>query len=259
MRRALARGFAFGALALLGCSEPTAPAAPNQDAAALTHPVLDGVTWGLEWDRRDAVVNEVDWSVTNDLGFTFAVDAGWLVNYSVTLVPCPDTVASGAWERLLGIGLAHADHPDFDDPSELTPKHPESLARPGSTALGAIAFDPVQYCQVHWLVAQADAGAQATDGTDLSDVSLAVSADWVGPETAGRLDITTGWTHGVLLDLAMPSEPAAGHATVTLVRSLDGLFDGVDPTTHTDLEIAWTLLSNLVEHATVRLALDPKR
>ncbi len=252
----------LGAVALLGCSEgERLPLEPGGDEAAV-HPVLDGVSWGVDWNLGEAEYTEEGWAITNDLGFTFVLEAGWLVDYSLTLVPCTDTVADAGWERLLGIGVAHAHHVEFDDPSEVVPQHPEGLGSPGPAGLGALSFGAATYCSVHWLVASADEGALAPDGTDLSDVALSVSARWQGAETAGALDLSTEWTNGVLLDLqVVPSdlgdEPV--HGRVTVVRSLGHLFDGVDPTVHTDLQIAWALLSNLVEQAEVRFELDPKR
>lgn len=230
---------------------------------ATVNPVLDGVTWGVDWDLGSAEYTEEGWAVTNDLGFTFALEAGWLVDYSLTLVPCADAVADAGWERLLGIGLAHAHHVEFDDPSEVIPQHPEALEAPGYTPLGALAFDPATYCSVHWLVASADEGVRAPDGTDLADVALSVAARWEGAETSGVLDLATEWTNGVLLDLRVDPADLAGdepvHGTVTVVRSLDGLFDGIDPVANTDLEIAWAMLTNLVEQAEVRFHADAKR
>jgi hypothetical protein len=252
-------------LVLLGCDAErvvldVSPTADAEEASA--NPVLDGVTWGLDWDLGGAEYTEAGWAITNDLGFTFVLEDGWLIDYSLTLVPCADSVADAGWERFLGIGLAHAHHSIFDDPSQVEPQHPEELAAPGFDSLESVSFSPATYCSVHWLVAKADDGAIAPDGSDLSNVALSVSTRWEGAESSGVLELSTEWTNGVLLDLTVPEselteEPT--HASVTVVRSLAGLFDGIDPTVSTELEAAWVLLTNLVDQAEVRFEVDVKR
>ncbi len=255
----------LSALVLLGCdaerhSLDVSPTDDAQEAGA--NPVLDGVTWGLDWDLGEVEYTEAGWAITNDLGFTFVLEEGWLVDYSLTLVPCADSVADAGWERFLGIELAHADHSIFDDPSQVQPQHPEALAAPGFEIVDSLSFSAARYCSVHWLVARADDGVSAPDGTDLSNIALSLTARWEGAETSGVLDLSTEWTNGVLMDLTVPEsgvtdEPT--HAQVTVVRSLAGLFDGIDPTVSTELEAAWVLLTNLVEQAEVRYEVDVKR
>ena len=72
------------------------------------------------------------------------LEAGWLVDYALTMVPCEDTVADAAWERFLGIRTAHAGHEYFDDPSEITPQHPEALDALGYAAISELSFDPAK-------------------------------------------------------------------------------------------------------------------
>jgi len=249
------------AVALLGCAEEPSTTPETSAEATLESPLLDGVTWGLDWDLGDAEYTDAGWSITNDLGFTFVLEAGWLIDYALTMVPCEDTVADAGWERLLGIRTAHAGHEYFDDPSEITPQHPEALDALGYAALSELSFEPATYCHVHWLVAKADEGTVAPDGTDLSGVALQLTARWEGAETSGALNLSTEWTNGVLLDFGVSEGTLADeavHGEVTVVRSLGGLFDGIDPTLHTELEIAWALLSNLVEQAEVRFAVGAR-
>lgn len=253
----MSRALLLSALVLAGCASDEAlvlGAVPAEDS--LASPLVDGVSWGLDWDLGTAELTDGGWAITNDLGFTFVLEGGWLLDYSLTMVPCDDAVADAGWERFFGIRTAWAGNGDWDDPSEIMPQHPEALDAIGATTFEPLTFDAVAYCHVHWLIARGDEGTTAADGTDLSGVALQVAARWEGAETSGVLDITTEWTNGVLLDVGVPEDHAAAsapvHAEVTVVRSLDGLFDGIDPTVHTDLEIAWALLTNLVEQADVR-------
>ena len=113
---------ALAALLLAGCEAAGEGAAPGD--AATDGVELQSVTWGLSWDDSGVSRSpDGSWAVTNDLGIDFVVESAWLVSYSASLVPCEDEeleVAVRSWpERLLGIGLAHANHPVSDDPSLL--------------------------------------------------------------------------------------------------------------------------------------------
>ena len=137
----------------VGCAQDEGSAldlggsAGTSDEVALA---LTGVDWGLQW--RGVEPEEQGWSVTNDLGITFAVSGGWLLDYSVTLVRCSDAVANagGGWLSLLGIGTAHAGHETYDDPSEVEAQWGEQLRTLESGTLGERTFDSDEYCGVHW-------------------------------------------------------------------------------------------------------------
>ncbi|MCO4773890.1 MAG: hypothetical protein KDA24_27910 [Deltaproteobacteria bacterium] len=235
----------------------------SDDANRLT---LTGVDWNLTW-RGDAV--ESGWSTTNDLGITFTVSEGWLLDYSATLVRCNESVATRApvaprgrrtfspWS-LLG-GTAHAGHEVYDDPSAVEPQWGEALEMLAPVHLGTRSFAPDVYCGVHWLVARADQGVQSEGGTDLSGTSLRLAAHWATDGDEGELVIDSDFTQGVVLEfpdeaLKAPTEATVAH--LSLVRDEQGLFDGVDPRAMNEYAIAWAVLENVAAHVRLEVTLN---
>ena len=241
--------------AALGCAPGEVAGDIALSAASPVHPTLHTIRWALDWD-----LDGVEWtpdgiSITNDLGVTFVVAGGVLLDDSLVAVPCADTVADVGWERWLGVGSAHADHSAFADPSSFEEHQIEPLAAPAARTLGDRSFDPTSYCTVHWLVARADEGTES-DGVDLSGVALSLQARWSGPDGEGALSFETEWTNGALLDLTIEEARQSGEAVaaeITVVRSLGGLFDGVDPATQSELAIAWSVLENLMAGSRLRV------
>lgn len=247
----------------VGCAQDEGSAldlggsAGTSDEVALA---LTGVDWGLQW--RGVEPEEQGWSVTNDLGITFAVSGGWLLDYSVTLVRCSDAVANagGGWLSLLGIGTAHAGHETYDDPSEVEAQWGEQLRTLESGTLGERTFDSDEYCGVHWLVARADVGVTSEDGTELSGTSLSVEGSWSVGEESGDLAMSSDFTQGVVLDFpeaALNAEEGASFADLTLVRDASGLFNGIDPRTMNEYAVAWAMLENLADQVELVVNLRP--
>ena len=101
------------ALLLAGCptADTDAPLvegeAPDVDTTELA---VHSADWNLAW-TDDAADAGGRWTTTTDLGYTVTVEAGWVVDYSVTLAPCDTSVVASRTDRvlsLLGIGTAHA-------------------------------------------------------------------------------------------------------------------------------------------------------
>jgi hypothetical protein len=130
MQRALA------ALCLAGCVVSEAPEIePAMDSDEWTVSATD---WTLGWDWGEAESTVDGWTTTTDEGYLVTVDGGWMVDYAVTLSPCEEeVVAQNRWLSLVGIGTAHADHPDFTDPSRIEPVLAESLRAPEPMTLTA--------------------------------------------------------------------------------------------------------------------------
>lgn len=231
--------------------DPTVETEATDEGPRLT---LDAVTWALAWT---GVTPGETWTTTNDLGVTFTVDGGFLVDYSASLVHCADTVARAEapgpdlWS-LVGVGTAYAADSAIDDPSTVEPQLGEALAALPHTELGSRTFAARAYCSVHWLIARADAGVQADDGTDLSGTSLRVQGTWEDAEGTGVLDLTSDFTQGVLLPL--PEVVAKGsHAEITLVRDAARMFDGLDPRTMNEYAASWTILENLANQVSMKV------
>ena len=252
---------ALAALLLAGC-EAAGEGADSGDAAP-DGVELQSVTWGLSWDDSGVSRSpDGSWAVTNDLGIDFVVESAWLVSYSASLVPCEDEeleVAVRSWpERLLGIGLAHADHAAIDDPSLLpAPVVEDLLSSQGHQV--TVDFTAQRYCQAHYLVARADADWGPTDsGEDLSLVSVALEGSFDAGAGPQPLSVRSGFNYGDLLPLELASLSASvegsGHLAVTLQRDLAGLLDGLDPSRDGENLMAWTVVENAV--AGTRLLLD---
>ena len=110
-------------IVLVGCA--TGTDASTEDAAAGEAGdrfEISAADWTLDWDLGDAVVHEDGgWTATTSEGYVVTVDAGWIVDYSVTLSPCDDEVvaalsdpssdhdvlAAASEHRAACLGLAH--------------------------------------------------------------------------------------------------------------------------------------------------------
>ena len=226
---------------------------PDEVSLALT-----GVSWGLEWTGVQS--DPAGWSVTNNVGVRFEVRSGWLLDYSVTLVRCPEQVADAGfpWLSVLGIGSAHAGHEGYDDPSEVQAQWGEELSSLPDGNLGVRSFPSDRYCGVHWLVARADQGVLSADGTDLSGISLSAQGSWSIGDESGELAIRSEFTQGVVLPFPPDVLDAAAEdsfAEVSISRSAAGMFDGLDPRTMNEYALAWAVLQNLADQAQLRVAL----
>jgi len=219
---------------------------------------LSGVDWGFGWSG--VTPDEDGWSVTNDLGITFSVAGGWLLNYSVTLVRCSETMAnaSTSWLSLIGVGTAHAGHETYEDPSEVEAQWGEQLRMLKNGSLGERTFEGDEYCGVHWLIARADADVFGEDGTELAGTSLSLEGSWrLGGEN-GDLQLRTDFTQGVVLRFPEHTQGVDGgpsFANLTLVRDASQLFDGIDPRIMNDYAVAWAMLENLANEVELSVEL----
>ena len=187
-----------------------------------------------------------------------------MVAYSASLAPCDDNLDAGAGgiAALFPISAARAGHDEQADPSAVPRSYVESLTEPRDTVLGAVAFEPTDYCRVHYLIARADGDTYALpDDTGMNGISLLVEGRYTAPGGAtGRFAIAESNAHGALVDLAEAlDDPSAlgGHAEVTIERSVDQLFDGIELDAVEDDQIGWAVLSNLAKTTRVTVFLQP--
>ena len=81
----------------------------------------------------------------------------------------------------------------------------------------------------------------------MSLVTLRLDGQWsIGQET-GELLVESSFNHGALFDLkGLSSPPSNGQALIELRRDAAALFEGVDPRTVSENQLAWQLTENLV-------------
>jgi len=230
-----------------GCVGPTAePLDSGRSAPAPL--VLDGAQWILDWNTDDVELHDEGWTLTTDRGFEVEIETGWVVNYSVTLVPCASAqqLPTPAWLHLIAGQSAWADHTPYDDPSRIELAQAEDLTSPSSISLQHQTFPLSTYCGMHWLVARGD------PETEIAGTSLRLQGHWAHGDAEGPIDIDTAFANA--LDRDLPSVTGSDHEIIVRVtRQLASLFDGIDLQTDTDDAIAWAILSNLTDHAQVSL------
>lgn len=202
-----------------------------------------------------------------------SVDAGYLVSHSVSLAPCaagpkapPPSSRQGfaPWlERLLSIPSAYAGHGGPADPSAISVPHIESLRSPETLDLGEVSFPAAAYCKVHYLIARADGRARELPrDVDLLGTSLHLAGSVKPPGGAGEapLAVHTSLANGALRDIPVETrgDPAtAARASITVRRELDRIFDGIDFSTASAPSVERRILTNLVNHTSVHVHLEP--
>lgn len=237
-------------------------ASPADDAGEDWNGVqLSSLSWALTWDRSGVEpLADGGWNTTNDLGVQFHVERGWLSSYSASLAPCVTVGDSeqewarlGLLERLLGIGLARADHSTEPDPSALDEPVLEDLVALDDVVLEELSFETQSYCRAHYLVARADADTPdpATD-TTMALVTLRLEGHWSHGDETGPLEVESAFNYGALFELNPESTEGVGpQATVTLERRAARLFDSVEPGAQSTEVLSWQITENLVSDTRV--------
>lgn len=251
---------------LLGVAVLACLAACGDGAATAEEEVLPqevGTTaYTLAWDTTGVAADDDGWTVVTDLGYQVRLDAGWLVNYSVQLVPCEIAKAESravefmraALRGLNPIQTAWAGHGDDNDVTTVFGVV-EDLAHPLSTTSPDVALGETDYCSLHYLVARADQEVvERPEDVDLERLSLTFSGAWSNEEgtESGEFDIATAVGFGVILalpeDMVLGSEDAA-HFVIT--RHLDEVFAGVDFATSDSEDLERAVVRAIVESATL--------
>ncbi len=202
------------------------------------------VTYELAWATDGVTVaDDGSWTVATDTGAVVTVTGGSLATWSTTLLECPhghsllDRVRS-----VLGVDLAAAGHASGGpDAAEAVGPVTQALVDPSSVVLGDGELVEPDYCEAHTAVA-------ATGASDRA-VTLTVEGRWQAPgaEEAVPFTITSRQAWGAIV----PADLGGDVRTVRVVRDLATMFDGVDPTTQSELDQARTVLANLTEHTTL--------
>lgn len=210
----------------------------------------------LDWDlSRVEPADGGAVEITNDLGLTFRVTSGYLVTYSVALVPCPTEVALLERVHDFLIPSAFAGHGGETDPSALSVPHVEWLSDLSRAELETVTFHATRYCNAHYLVARST-GSVTGAGVESVDVALSVEGSVIGMGGDDPFRWTTTLADGVIVPLSVDDDagPDAREVTVTTVRRLGPLFDGIDPGSQSSAQIERALLTNLTDHVQVHIA-----
>ena len=236
--------------ACAGTTEEDLPA-PAEAFAGIE---LSGLRWVFSWDLEGVELAEGSWSTTNDQGVTFTVESGWISSYSAALTPCvvetePEWVSRGLIERLLGIRTARADHAVEVDPSALAAPVLEDLSALQSSDSIPLSFGLMDYCQLHYLVARADAETEDPEpGVRMALVTLLLNGHWSDGEDSGELQVESSLNYGALFSLeGIGESPPGGEARIELRRAAALLFSGVEPSLLSEAELAWKITKNLVD------------
>jgi hypothetical protein len=189
----------------------------------------------LDWDLSGAALDDDGWSILTDLGYEVRLDSGWLVNYTVQLIPCETAqVESSAVEFMRVV---------------------EDLAHPLSTTSSDVGLGQSDYCSLHYLVARADQEVvERPEDIELERLSLTLSGSWTGADGlgTGEFELATALGFGVIL--ALPDELVLGPgdaAHFVITRQLDEVFAGVDFATSDTEDLERAVVRGIVESATL--------
>jgi hypothetical protein len=212
----------LAALLAAGCSvsDPTPEAGVE----------LTSARWRLDWDGAGVQPTSTGGSTTTDQGFDVEVDAGWMVDHTITLAPCANVTARG----VPFVGVAHAHHLEFSDSSEILLSRVTDLTSPQPLGITGGSFGAATCCGFHWLVAR---------------LSLSLSGRWSRGGASGSIAVETSLPNAREYDFPADLAPADGSVSLVITRRLAGLLDGLDFEADNDNAIAWTVLANLVAQA----------
>ena len=245
------------ATTLLGaCGDGVSPEVAAEQAPG-------NVSYSLEWDTSGVEPHrDGGWSVITDLGYEVTLESGWLVTYSVQLVPCPTArapvrqIIDRALVALNPLQTAHAGHGDVRDVSTAV-GIVEDLAVPTIHLRTDLPLGETSYCGLHYLVARADDEVtERPEGVELNRVSVVAIGSWTSSDgtASGDFSISTSTGFGVILDLPEGRIIAPDDAPqLAITRSLAPAFDGVDFESASLVDLERALLRALVESTQVEV------
>ena len=203
------------------------------------------IAYTLDWGWGNAQADQTQgWHVTNNLGYDIHITDGTLVNAAVQLVPCVDST------RLFAPQTAHAGH-GGGKPDETRWVGPlvESLSKPGPIALGSVEIGDHRYCQAHYLLAQNE--LKNGFGIVALEPTIVLTGTYISPNggapVAFRIKTNIAWGGATDLPKAIVNDSGTEQAphSLTLVRNLGMLLDGVDLAAMTPDQQARTVLRSL--------------
>ena len=235
----------------------------SEAAAEFGSAVLE---YSLVWDTEELQRNETgQWELSNELGTSIRLNRGYLSTYSVQLVECPagESVALKWFNRLFGLRMAYAGHPNPEDnPAGVYQSVVENLMEMENRTVGVVDVEPNSYCQLHYLVA----GANEETSSLPQDVNMLGTSVYLegsynvsGSEEWTPFLIHTPLANGVLNNLfadfedqenstAMELQTSGEALLIQVERRLAGFFNGLDFPGMTASELERQVLRNIVNH-----------
>ena len=246
-------------------SSETSPGDVMAGSGAGSGTVGYGLDWS--WGKAKAAEGDAGWDVVTDQGYAVHISRGYLVTYSLQLVPCDEleheSGDAGDWFReLVGVGRAHAGHSaEGEDPSLLDTAWVEALVSPAAVGFGEVQPGVGTYCGVHYLMARSDdKGRNFPGDIDMLRKSLYLEGTWRAPGGTEDTPFTvfTTYANGVI---AQPFEDhvdsTANDVNVVVTRDLGVWFDAIDFATANDNAVAWQIVKNIIAGTTVAATVVP--
>ena len=206
------------------------------------------LVYHFTWHETAVVRSQQDqsWTMTNHFGYRVTVERGFVSSASLTLVPCARETAVSPFtvQRVYaGHGLSEA------DPSRWAGPLIESLTDGTQIELPMVSTSHDNYCQLHYLVAQ----AEATAVPDMSNQTLFLTGTYTTAESATLtpFTITTRLAWGGMIDI--PALPQGNPVEITIERQMASLLAEVDFEQMSADDQAMTVLRSLVENTAVTL------
>ena len=196
--------------------------------------VREEVRYTLDWQWGEAKRHSAGgWQVSTDLGYEVHVTGGRLVTRNLELIPChsvPQQSAQAGVARWFLPVPALAGHSSLTpNESKISRSYEEDLSAPGKTFLeGRTVTDP-EYCRAHYLIARPTGSGPGT-------LALEVEGGWSRGAGGGSqpFSIRSPVAYGQFLGLHsseggnLARRMIVGGIDLTVRRSLDTMFDGVD-------------------------------
>ena len=192
----------------------------------------DNITYALDW------VNVAP-TITNDLGYTIALETAQLHSAAVELAPCVES----SWLDWFMPGVAYGGHgTSAIVETRAVLSVVETVGAREPLTVGQASASQSRYCQMHYLVAPS-----------VDTPTLLLSGTYLAPDATVPLpfNIESDLAWGGMLDLATPIDPSNTPHTLLITRDFEGLFNGVDFATHNESEQAKAVLRALLKGAVI--------
>ena len=218
-------------------------------------PESSELTYTLDWDLGDAQITNNGWQVTNNLGYEITVTEGYSVAYEAQLNACEHT---HGWFSWLTIPSVYAGHGDDSNDSTLDVSLIENLAAPQLQTWGTVTVYEPTYCEAFFLVARgASDTLNQSDTMDMFGTSITLTGTYIAPNSEESIAFTLETQHanGTLqpftandetVHIALSNDPMA----ISIVRSLESIFDEIDFINDAAEDAAFQVLRNILNNTT---------
>ena len=211
------------------------------------------LTYTLVWDTDNIQFTEDGWQTTSNLDYSVTVTEGYIVAYETQLTACEH---SHGWFDWLDIPRVSAGHGDDGNDSTLSASIVENVTQPDNHAWGTVTLYEPTYCEAFFLVARgASDTANQPDSVDMFGTSIYLQGTYTAPDSEEAIPFTLQTQHangtvqpftqnGESVHLALSAEPME----ITILRSLNTLFDEIDFANDSAEDAAFQVLRNVLNH-----------